>query len=102
MDEATSNVDMDTDAHVQRTIRSEFATSTVIVVAHRLSTIMDFDRVLVMGDGRALEFGTPHELLQSPHSAFSALVDETGASSAAFLRRVAADTFAAKHSAALS
>jgi ABC-type multidrug transport system fused ATPase/permease subunit len=62
LDEATSAVDMATDALIQRSIREEFGDSTLIVIAHRLSTIADFDRILVMKEGRAVEFGAPREL----------------------------------------
>ncbi len=96
IDEATSNVDIDTDALIQRTIRSEFAHGTVLTVAHRLNTIIDYDRVLVMGAGRLLELGSPAELLAMPGSQFSALVDETGPSSSAFLRAAAAEHAAAR------
>lgn len=62
LDEATSAVDMTTDALIQRSIREEFGDSTLVVIAHRLSTIADFDRILVLSDGRVAEFGTPREL----------------------------------------
>jgi ABC-type multidrug transport system fused ATPase/permease subunit len=62
LDEATSSVDMTTDAHIQRSIREEFTDSTLIVIAHRLSTIADFDRILVLSDGEVAEFGPPKEL----------------------------------------
>ncbi|KAH9894582.1 putative ATP-binding cassette transporter protein [Xylariomycetidae sp. FL2044] len=62
LDEATSAVDMATDALIQRSIREEFQGSTLIVIAHRLSTIADFDRILVMSEGRVAEYGTPREL----------------------------------------
>jgi ABC-type multidrug transport system fused ATPase/permease subunit len=65
LDEATSAVDMATDALIQRSIREEFGDSTLIVIAHRLSTIADFDRILVMKEGRAVEFGGPRELWES-------------------------------------
>ncbi|KAF4340544.1 ATP-dependent bile acid permease [Fusarium beomiforme] len=64
LDEATSAVDMATDALIQRSIREEFTDSTLIVIAHRLSTIADFDRILVLADGQVAEFGTPKELWQ--------------------------------------
>ncbi|KAF5629351.1 ATP-dependent bile acid permease [Fusarium sp. NRRL 52700] len=64
LDEATSAVDMATDALIQRSIREEFTDSTLIVIAHRLSTIADFDRILVLSDGQVAEFGTPQELWQ--------------------------------------
>ena len=65
LDEATSAVDMATDALIQRSIREEFGDSTLNVIAHRLSTIADFDRILVMKEGRAVEFGGPRELWES-------------------------------------
>lgn len=64
LDEATSAVDMKTDALIQRSIREEFGDSTLIVIAHRLSTIADFDRILVMDAGKGVEFGAPKELLE--------------------------------------
>jgi ATP-binding cassette subfamily C (CFTR/MRP) protein 1 len=63
MDEATAAVDADTDARIQKVMRSEFADATCITVAHRLNTIMDCDLILVMGDGRVEEFDTPKALL---------------------------------------
>ncbi|CAH0699487.1 unnamed protein product [Spodoptera exigua] len=63
LDEATANVDTDTDKHIQRTIRTKFANSTVLTIAHRLNTVMDYDRVIVMDKGRVVESGHPFELL---------------------------------------
>ena len=54
---------MATDRLIQRSIREEFANTTLLVVAHRLSTVADFDKILVMAEGRAVEFGAPRELL---------------------------------------
>ena len=62
LDEATSAVDKATDALIQRSIHHEFYESTLLVVAHRLATVAEFDKILVMGDGKAVEFGTPREL----------------------------------------
>ncbi|KAH7027455.1 P-loop containing nucleoside triphosphate hydrolase protein [Microdochium trichocladiopsis] len=62
LDEATSAVDMNTDALIQRSIREEFGGSTLLVIAHRLSTIADFDRILVLSDGKVAEYGSPKEL----------------------------------------
>lgn len=64
LDEATSAVDMATDFLIQRSIREEFKDSTLIVIAHRLSTIADFDKILVMSDGKAVEFDAPRKLLE--------------------------------------
>jgi len=62
LDEATSAVDMATDALLQQSIRDEFRDSALVVIALRLSTIADFDRILVLSDGVGVEFGTPIEL----------------------------------------
>lgn len=62
LDEATSAVDVATDVLIQRSIREEFRDSTLLVIAHRLSTIADFDRILVMGEGKAIEYDTPKAL----------------------------------------
>jgi ABC-type multidrug transport system fused ATPase/permease subunit len=64
LDEATSAVDRATDAAIQVSLRREFAGCTVLVVAHRLSTVADFDRLLVLESGRVAEMGTPEELLR--------------------------------------
>jgi ATP-binding cassette subfamily C (CFTR/MRP) protein 1 len=63
MDEATAAVDADTDARIQKVMRSEFAEATSITIAHRVNTIMDSDFILVMNNGKAVEFDTPKTLL---------------------------------------
>jgi ABC-type multidrug transport system fused ATPase/permease subunit len=80
LDEATSAVDMTTDALIQRSIREEFGDSTLLVIAHRLSTIADFDRILVLSDGRLAEFGTPSELWERDggKGMFRAMCEESG------------------------
>ncbi|XP_027681017.2 multidrug resistance-associated protein 1 isoform X3 [Chelonia mydas] len=77
LDEATASVDMETDNLVQSTIRREFHNCTVLTVAHRLHTIMDSERVLVLGSGRIIEFDTPHNLLLQ-QGVFSKMVSEAG------------------------
>ncbi|KAL8756702.1 MAG: hypothetical protein Q9199_002748 [Rusavskia elegans] len=77
LDEATSAVDMATDVLIQRSIREEFEDSTLLVIAHRLSTIADFDRILVMSDGRAVEYDTPRNLL-AKRGAFWEMVEQSG------------------------
>jgi ABC-type multidrug transport system fused ATPase/permease subunit len=64
LDEATASVDPETDAKIQQTVRSEFSNGTILTVAHRLKTIMDYDRVLVLDQGTVREIGTPKELLK--------------------------------------
>ncbi len=79
LDEATSAVDMHTDALIQRSIREEFTDASLVVIAHRLSTIADFDRVLVLSDGRVAEFGTPRELWEMGEGGmFRAMCEESG------------------------
>ncbi|ENN79030.1 hypothetical protein YQE_04497, partial [Dendroctonus ponderosae] len=76
IDEATANVDQDTDRQIQLTLRSAFRKSTVITIAHRIQTIMDSDRVLVMQEGEMIEFDSPENLLNDPQSHFSRLVNQ--------------------------
>ncbi|KAJ1865050.1 hypothetical protein LPJ78_002941 [Coemansia sp. RSA 989] len=65
LDEATSAVDFDNDAHIQQVLRGpELRNSTLICVAHRLSTIIDYDQVMVLHEGQIVEFDTPAKLLQ--------------------------------------
>lgn len=78
LDEATSAVDMSTDLLIQRSIRDEFTNTTLLVIAHRLSTVADFDRILVMKDGIAAEFGTPKELLAKEDGLFKSMVAQSG------------------------
>ncbi|KAI2468687.1 putative ATP-binding cassette transporter protein [Annulohypoxylon bovei var. microspora] len=84
LDEATSAVDMTTDALIQRSIREEFGDSTLIVIAHRLSTIADFDRILVLSDGKVAEYGSPKELWElqggeeAGHGMFRAMCEQSG------------------------
>ncbi|KAK4161185.1 P-loop containing nucleoside triphosphate hydrolase protein [Cladorrhinum sp. PSN259] len=78
LDEATSAVDMQTDRLIQRSIREEFASSTLMVIAHRLSTIADFDRIMVLSDGKIAEFGSPRELWEKDKGLFRAMCEESG------------------------
>ncbi|KAJ2754403.1 ATP-binding cassette glutathione S-conjugate transporter ycf1 [Coemansia pectinata] len=74
LDEATANVDSETDRIMQSVIRQEFKDCTVLTIAHRLNTIMDSDRILVMDKGNVAEFDTPANLL-ARDSHFSKLVE---------------------------
>ncbi|CAL3962101.1 unnamed protein product [Diplocarpon coronariae] len=78
LDEATSAVDKKTDSLIQRSIREEFSNTTLLVVAHRLSTVMDFDKILVMKDGAAVEFDSPRELLNIENGVFMGMVSQSG------------------------
>ncbi|XP_065085907.1 ATP-binding cassette sub-family C member 4-like [Ochlerotatus camptorhynchus] len=97
LDEATANVDPETDKLVQRTIRDQFGECTVLTIAHRLHTVMDSDRVLVMDAGRAVEFGHPHELLKQPKGFLRKLVAQTGDATAAQLAAIAEKNFNKRH-----
>ncbi|KAK7471486.1 hypothetical protein BaRGS_00035880, partial [Batillaria attramentaria] len=78
LDEATAAVDMETDALIQNTIRSAFSTCTVITIAHRLNTIMDYDRIMVMDAGLVKEFASPEELLANKKSVFYGMAKDAG------------------------
>lgn len=75
MDEATASVDSQTDAVIQQIIREDFSACTIITIAHRIPTVIDCDRVLVIDDGWAKEFERPATLLERP-SLFASLVQE--------------------------
>ncbi|XP_046361910.2 multidrug resistance-associated protein 1-like [Haliotis rufescens] len=78
LDEATAAVDMETDDLIQQTIRSEFKDCTVLTIAHRLNTVMDSDRILVLDNGCVCEFDTPSSLLQQPDSIFYNMAKAAG------------------------
>ncbi|POO04133.1 ATP-binding cassette containing protein [Trema orientale] len=86
LDEATAAVDVRTDALIQKTIREEFKSCTMLIIAHRLNTIIDCDRILLLDAGRVIEYDTPEELLSKEDSAFSKMVQSTGAANAQYLR----------------
>eukprot|EP01124_Arcella_intermedia_P001252 TRINITY_DN1068_c0_g1_i14.p1 TRINITY_DN1068_c0_g1~~TRINITY_DN1068_c0_g1_i14.p1 ORF type:complete len:423 (+),score=95.53 TRINITY_DN1068_c0_g1_i14:3177-4445(+) len=78
LDEATASVDLNTDMMIQQTIRKEFKDVTVLTIAHRINTIIDSNRVLVLDNGQIAEFGTPEELLNDESSIFYSLAKEAG------------------------
>nr|XP_013098632.1 unnamed protein product [Stomoxys calcitrans] len=90
MDEATANVDPQTDGLIQTTIRHKFQQCTVLTIAHRLHTVMDSDKVLVMDAGQVVEFGSPYELLtESEKNVFQGMVKQTGKATYENLLKVA-------------
>jgi ATP-binding cassette subfamily C (CFTR/MRP) protein 4 len=77
LDEPTANVDSNTDKLLQDTVKENFNGATIISVAHRLDTVIDYDKILVLGSGHVLEYGSPHELIQKG-GAFASMVKDTG------------------------
>ena len=63
LDEATASLDLRTDHLIQRTIQTSFASCTVLTIAHRINSVMDYDKVLVLDQGQVVEMGTHQELL---------------------------------------
>ncbi|KAF8827742.1 hypothetical protein HHX47_DHR4000402 [Lentinula edodes] len=77
-DEATSSIDHETDSKIQDTLRHELGDDvTLITVAHRLGTVMDYDRIMVLDEGRIIEFDSPKRLLEKEGGVFRGLVDES-------------------------
>ncbi|TBU48077.1 P-loop containing nucleoside triphosphate hydrolase protein [Dichomitus squalens] len=77
LDEATGNLDVETDKAVQETIRAAFKEYTVVTVAHRIGTIVDYDQVAVLDAGRVVEIGKPSQLLENEESAFARLHNDS-------------------------
>mmetsp|Transcript_13074 Transcript_13074/g.20374 ORF Transcript_13074/g.20374 Transcript_13074/m.20374 type:complete len:145 (+) Transcript_13074:978-1412(+) len=78
LDEPTANVDSRTDELLQEALQKQFKGSTIIAVAHRLDTIIDYDQIVVLGHGEVLEYGAPADLLKNPDGHFSSMVRDTG------------------------
>ncbi|MFN4894488.1 MAG: ATP-binding cassette domain-containing protein [Pseudomonadota bacterium] len=76
LDEATASIDVHTDQIIQRAIRREFTGSTLLVIAHRIGTILDSDYILALQDGRLVEFGAPSQILENPNSLLGRFIDE--------------------------
>lgn len=73
LDEATASVDNDTDALIQRMVREKFQGCTILTIAHRLHTVIDSDRIMVLREGILEEFDSPQKLLELPNGLFSSL-----------------------------
>ena len=80
MDEATANIDEKTDKDIQNLIKTQFRDTTIVTVAHRLNTIIQYDKILVQNKGAVEEFGTPRELLGKRNGYFNKMVSENGKS----------------------
>ncbi|KAM4788292.1 ATP-binding cassette sub-family C member 4 isoform 5-T5 [Cyanocitta cristata] len=97
IDEATANVDPRTDELIQKTIRETFAHCTVLTIAHRLNTIIDSDRIMVLDAGRLKEYGEPYILLQEQDSLFYKMVQQVGKTEAASLIETAKRVYFSKN-----
>ncbi|GIY33687.1 multidrug resistance-associated protein 1 [Caerostris darwini] len=78
LDEATASVDMDTDQLIQNTIRTAFADRTVITIAHRINTVLDYDKIVILESGNIVEVGKPANLLENENSRFYLMNQEAG------------------------
>ncbi|KAH6564572.1 hypothetical protein BASA50_004382 [Batrachochytrium salamandrivorans] len=78
LDEATASVDHSTDSRIQETIRTEFSNASVLTIAHRLSTVMDHDKILVLEQGKLAQYGLPHDLLQNKTGLLYQMCVESG------------------------
>ncbi|KAF9129887.1 Multiple drug resistance-associated protein-like transporter 1, partial [Linnemannia schmuckeri] len=78
LDEATAAIDVETDNAIQRALRREFQNCTVLTIAHRINTIMDSDKILVLEQGRIAEFDSPANLLEKKDGLFYGLAAQSG------------------------
>uniref|UniRef100_A0A674EGC0 Cystic fibrosis transmembrane conductance regulator n=1 Tax=Salmo trutta TaxID=8032 RepID=A0A674EGC0_SALTR len=93
IDEATANVDPRTDELIQKTIRDKFRECTVLTIAHRLNTIIDSDRILVLDAGQIHAYDEPYTLLQNPDGIFFKMVQQTGRQEAVALLQSAKQAY---------
>ncbi|KAK3096260.1 hypothetical protein FSP39_025059 [Pinctada imbricata] len=77
LDEATAAIDTETDSLVQTTIKETFQDCTMLIIAHRLNTVLNCNRILVMEDGKVVEYGSPANLMSNPKSKFKLMLDAT-------------------------
>jgi ATP-binding cassette subfamily C (CFTR/MRP) protein 4 len=94
LDEPTANVDSQTDKLLQQAIQKSFGFATILAIAHRLDTVIDYDNILVLGAGQVLEFGSPTDLLDKTDGVFASMVRDTGELMSAELKRMASEAAA--------
>ena len=85
LDEATASVDRRTDQLLQQALQESYKDGTILAVAHRLDTVIDYDYILVLGHGEVLEFGSPADLLSDEDGVFAQMVQDTGEAMSKFL-----------------
>lgn len=78
LDEATASIDYQSDAMIQQTIREEFAGSTILTIAHRLRSIIDYDKILVMDAGKVVEYEDPYALIANKETLFYSMCENSG------------------------
>jgi len=76
LDEATASMDLDTEDIIRTIINEDFRNATMLIVAHRISTVMNSDKILVLDNGEVAEFDTPDNLRSNPNSLFSKLTTD--------------------------
>ena len=76
LDEATAAVDIETDELIQRTIREQFTNCTIITIAHRLNTVIDYNKIMVLSKGQMIEYDSPQNLLQNENSVFYSMAKD--------------------------
>ena len=91
MDEPTSNIDIATDEIIQKVVRSAYPGASMITIAHRLNTVIDSDKLLVMEAGKVLEFDRPGALLDRPGSHLAQLAPPRNSTSQALSKKMLAD-----------
>jgi ABC-type multidrug transport system fused ATPase/permease subunit len=96
LDEATSSIDYKSDSMIQQTIRKEFSNSTILTIAHRLRTIIDYDKILVMDAGQVVEYDNPYVLIANKESLFYSMCENSGELDSLLLS--AKQAFVMKHS----
>ena len=101
LDEATANVDLETDNFIQNKLKQSFKNCTVVIIAHRLATVIDSDRILVMDSGAGKEFDHPYRLLTenvgdtsiTSDGFFAQMVKATGEETSSSLFQIAKDKY---------
>ena len=78
LDEATASVDYNSDFMIQKTIRTEFSDLTILTIAHRLKSVIDYDKILVLDAGEVVEYDHPHKLIENRNSTFYSMCEQTG------------------------